>query len=196
MLTWETSKEAKNWNLRLLKRICAMRNSCVILIHSGHCLFKGSDDLMTLLNFLQKSYSICYRPCTSSAESNPQSFCSRTRIATVGHPPSLIRKKNTHTHTNSELSLYDVRHGTLESPAFVRLSNRQKSTSHAKRTSVGNKNRFLWCTMHKRRNFMKSLTPFIFPFSSYASCSTFSPSPHTWTHPTSQKPTRLTVSLT
>lgn len=43
--------------------------------------------------------------------------------------------------------------------------------------------------MHKRRNCMKSLTsfPFIFPFSSDASCSTFFPSPHTWTHPTSQK---------
>ena len=109
MLTWETSKEAKNWNLRLLKRICAMRNSCAILIHSGHCLFKGSDDLMTLLNFLQKSYSICYRPCTSSAESNPQSFCSRTRIATIGHPPSLIRKKNTHTQTlNSRFTTWDT----------------------------------------------------------------------------------------
>ena len=86
-------QEVKNWNLRLLKRTCAMCNACAILIHSGHCLFKGSDDLMTLmtlLKFLQKSYSICYRPCTSSAESNPQSFC-RTRIATVGHPPSLIR---------------------------------------------------------------------------------------------------------
>ena len=147
-----------------------MCNSCAILIHSGHCLFKGSDDLMTLmtlLKFLQKSCSICYRPCTSSAESNLHSFC-RTRIATVGHPPSLIRKKNTHTQT--------LKYRFTNHQLFVRLSKRQKSTSQAKRTSVGNKNRFLWCT-----NPMKSLTPFpsIFPFSSYASCSTFFPSPHT-----------------